>query len=215
MDARACMTNVPELRLEQDLWRSGVKFIGGVDEAGRGALAGPVMAGVVILPNDPKIGLTLSGVRDSKQMTARQRSLWAARIKSMALAWAVGSASAAEIDENGILPATRTAVQRAIQSIAIMPEYLLMDYIHWPGLKNPHLMMPKGEWRSLSVAAASVLAKTERDAVLISLAERYTGYGFARHKGYGTAAHRAAIQTMGYCPEHRRSYVIHSQITQI
>ena len=209
------MIETPELRLEQDLWRSGVKFIGGVDEAGRGALAGPVMAGVVILPNDPQIGLTLSGVRDSKQMTARQRSLWAARIKSVALAWAVGSASAAEIDSNGILPATRTAVQRAIQNLALMPEFLLMDYIHWPGLKNPHLMMPKGESRSLSVAAASVLAKTERDAVLISLDERYAGYGFARHKGYGTEAHRAAIQQIGYCPEHRRSYILHSQIAQI
>lgn len=139
------MRESPGLRLEQELWAGGIQFIGGVDEAGRGALAGPVMAGVVILPNDFNINLTLAGVRNSKQMTPRQRGLWAEVIKQAALAWAVGSASAEEIDSAGILPSTRLAVGRAIQALALKPEYLLMDYIHWPGLDHPHQMMPKGE----------------------------------------------------------------------
>jgi ribonuclease HII len=203
------MPETPGLHLEQELWASGVKFIGGVDEAGRGALAGPVMAGVVILPNDSCLGLTLCGVRDSKQMTPRQRGVWALKIKETALVWAVGSASAGEIDEVGILPATRLAVLRAIQSLALMPEFLLMDYIHWPGLQNPHRMMPKGERQSLSIACASVLAKTERDSVMITLDGQYPGYGLARHKGYGTEIHRVAISSQGYSPIHRCTFVLH------
>ncbi len=198
----------PGLHLEQQLWASGIKFIGGIDEAGRGAWAGPVVAAVVLLPNDPQIRLTLSGVRDSKQMTPRQRERWALEIQSVSQAWSVGMASAAEIDALGILPATRTAVLRAIQSLALMPEYLLMDYIHWPGLQNPHRMMPKGESESLSVAAASVLAKTTRDRWMVSLEAQYPGYGFARHKGYGTAFHQQAIRSQGLCEIHRKSYSI-------
>lgn len=198
----------PGLHLEQQLWASGIQFIGGIDEAGRGAWAGPVVAAVVLLPNDPQIRLTLSGVRDSKQMTPRQRERWALEIQSVSQAWSVGMASAAEIDALGILPATRTAVLRAIQSLALMPEYLLMDYIHWPGLQNPHRMMPKGESESLSVAAASVLAKTTRDRWMVSLEAQYPGYGFARHKGYGTAFHQQAIRSQGLCEIHRKSYSI-------
>ncbi len=205
------MIEAPGLHLERELWASGVKFIGGVDEAGRGALAGPVMAGVVILPNTSSLGLTLSGVRDSKQMTPRQRGVWALKIKEIALTWAVGAASADEIDSIGILPATRLAVTRAIQRLALMPEFLLMDYLHWPGLPNPHRMMPKGERQSLSIACASVLAKTERDSAMERLDEQYPGYGLARHKGYGTALHRAAILEKGYSPIHRRTFVLHSR----
>ncbi len=202
------MTEMPGLQFEQALWADGIKLIGGVDEAGRGALAGPVMAGVAILPNEPCLSRALSGVRDSKQMTPRQRKIWVVKIKETALACAVGAASADEIDSVGILPATRLAVTRAIQSLALKPEFLLMDYIHWPGLQNSHRMMPKGEWHSLSIACASVLAKTERDSVMESLDGLYPGYGLARHKGYGTAFHRAAISNNGYSPIHRRSFVI-------
>lgn len=202
------MTEHPGLHLEAELWASGVKFIGGVDEAGRGALAGPVMAGVVILPNIPRLSLALSGVRDSKQMTPRQRGVWALKIKEIALAWAVAAASADEIDALGILPATRLAVTRAIQSLPLRPEFLLMDYLHWPGLQNPHRMMPKGERQSLSIACASVLAKTERDAVMELLDGQYPGYGLARHKGYATGFHRAAIASKGYSPIHRRTFVL-------
>lgn len=203
------MIEAPGMHLEKELWANGIQFIGGVDEAGRGALAGPVMAGVVILPNDSRLGLTLSGVRDSKQMTPRQRGVWALKIKETALAWAVGAASANEIDSIGILPATRLAVTRALQALALMPGFLLMDYIHWPGLQHPHRMMPKGERHSLSIACASVLAKTERDSALEGLDGQYPGYGLARHKGYGTEFHRAAIQTLGHSPIHRRTFVIH------
>lgn len=202
------MTEHPGLHLEAELWASGVKFIGGVDEAGRGALAGPVMAGVVILPNIPRLSLALSGVRDSKQMTPRQRGVWALKIKEIALAWAVAAASADEIDALGILPATRLAVTRAIQSLPLRPEFLLMDYLHWPGLQNPHRMMPKGERQSLSIACASVLAKTERDAMMELLDGQYPGYGLARHKGYATDFHRAAIASNGYSPIHRRTFVL-------
>jgi ribonuclease HII len=211
MAAKDGMIETPGLHLERELWASGVKFIGGVDEAGRGALAGPVMAGVVILPNTSRLSLTLSGVRDSKQMTPRQRGVWALKIKETALTWAVGAASADEIDSIGILPATRLAVTRAIQCLTPMPEFLLMDYLHWPGLPNPHRMIPKGERQSLSIACASVLAKTERDSVMESLDEQYPGYGLARHKGYGTAFHRAAILQKGYAPIHRRTFVLHSR----
>ncbi len=206
------MIETPGLHLETELWASGVKLIGGVDEAGRGALAGPVMAGVVILPNISQLALTLSGVRDSKQMTPRQRGVWALKIKEIALGWAVGSASANEIDAIGILPATRLAVTRAIQSLSLMPDFLLMDYIHWPGLQNPHHMLPKGERHSLSIACASVLAKTERDSVMELFDGQYPGYGLAQHKGYGTERHRVAIENGGYSPIHRRTFVIKNYI---
>jgi ribonuclease HII len=202
------MPEIPGLHLEQALWAQGYKFIGGMDEAGRGAWAGPVLAGLVILPADPAIGLTLAGVRDSKKMTALQRSRWAVEIKSVALAWSVGAASSVEIDEIGILPATRLAFSRAIQHAAILPEYLLMDYIHWPGLKNPHQMMPRGESQSLSIAAASVLAKTTRDQEMVRLDGQVPGYSLARHKGYGTAIHAQALRRLGVSDIHRKSYSI-------
>lgn len=199
----------PGLSLEQELWQRGAKLVGGVDEAGRGALAGPVLAGVVILPNLPRLEDTLSGVRDSKQMTPRQRGVWALKIKEIALAWAVGAASAEEIDAIGILPATRLAVTRAIQSLARHPDFLLMDYLPWPGLSFPHRMMPKGEQQSLSIACASVLAKTSRDSEMERLEEQYPGYGLSKHKGYGTALHCAAILQKGHSPIHRRTFILH------
>ncbi|HAE59456.1 MAG TPA: ribonuclease HII [Anaerolineae bacterium] len=202
------MPETPGLHLEQALWAQGYKFIGGMDEAGRGAWAGPVLAGLVILPADPGIRLTLAGVRDSKKMTALQRSRAAPAIKSVALAWSVGTASSAEIDEIGILPATRLAFSRAIKNANILPEYLLMDYIHWPGLKNPHQMMPRGESQSLSIAAASVLAKTTRDQMMVMLDGQYPGYSLARHKGYGTAIHAEALRQLGTCDIHRKSWLI-------
>ena len=198
----------PGLHLEQALWQQGITVIGGIDEAGRGAWAGPVSAAVVVLPNDSQISLTLRGVRDSKQMTALQRAHWADEIKSAALAWCVGMASAVEIDEIGILPATRLAMSRAIEGLALRPEYFLFDFIHWKGCPYPGEKLVKGESQSLSIAAASVLAKTARDALMRELEETYTNYGFARHKGYGTALHRNAIWTQGLCAAHRKSFKI-------
>ncbi len=198
----------PGLHLEQSLWQQGIQFIAGIDEAGRGAWAGPVMAAVVVLPNDPRIGATLNGVRDSKQMTLRQRERWAVEIKSAALAWCVGLVSAAEIDAIGILPATRTAMTRAIQGLAFRPEHFLFDFIHWKDCPYPGEKLVKGESQSLSIAAASVLAKTTRDDMMRELDREYSVYGFARHKGYGTKIHQEAIRKFGLCLIHRKSYRI-------
>lgn len=202
------MTDPPGLHLEQALWQSGIKYIGGIDEAGRGAWAGPVMAGAVILPNDPQIRLTLAGVRDSKQMTPRQRERWVLEIKSVALAWSVGMASAAEIDEIGILPANRLAMTRAIDGLSLAPEYHLFDFIHWKNCPYPGEKLVKGETQSLSIAAASVLAKTTRDALMRKLDLEFPSYEFARHKGYGTTIHQAAIAKLGLSPIHRKSFKI-------
>jgi len=203
------MTDPPPLTCERKLWRNGIRYIGGIDEAGRGAWAGPVSAAVVILPAEAGIRRALAGVRDSKLMTPLQREHAAPLIKTEALAWAVGFSSSEEIDLLGILPATRQAILRALEMLPLSPEYLLLDYIHWPGLTRPHLALPKGERRSLSIAAASVLAKTARDALMRGLDDQYPGYGFARHKGYGTPQHRAALARQGPCAIHRRSFAIH------
>ena len=198
----------PGLHLEQALWQQGIQIIGGIDEAGRGAWAGPVSAAAVVLPNDPQISLTLRGVRDSKQMTAPQRERWAAEIKSVALAWCVGMVSAAEIDEIGILPATRAAMTYAIEGLALRPEHFLFDFIHWKTCPYPGEKLVKGESQSLSIAAASVLAKTARDALMRELDSQYADYGFARHKGYGTAFHQQAIRAHGLCDVHRKTFRI-------
>jgi ribonuclease HII len=202
------MIENPGLQFERELWKTGIQWIGGIDEAGRGALAGPVAAAVVILPNDFAIQTTLRGVRDSKQMTPLQRARAAQIIKAHAVAWAVGFSTSDEIDSIGILPATRQAVMRAVQSLSLMPEYLLLDYIHWPTLQNPHRCIVKGDRQSLSIAAASVIAKTSRDALMCELDSTYPAYGFARHKGYGTLMHRTAIQKIGLSPVHRKSFHI-------
>jgi len=202
------MTDTPGLQLEQALWQKGIKFIGGIDEAGRGAWAGPVMAGAVIFPNDPRLRLTLAGVRDSKQMTPRQRERWVLEIKSAALAWSVGVASAAEIDEIGILPANRLAMTRAIQGLSLTPEYHLFDFIHWKDCPYLGQRLVKGETQSLSIAAASVLAKTTRDALMRELDGQFPGYEFWRHKGYGTKIHQTAIAKLGLSPIHRKSFKI-------
>lgn len=196
----------PHLRHEQALWFNGILWIAGIDEAGRGALAGPVAAAAVILPQTSDLPTVLKGVRDSKTMTQVQRETWAEVICRVAVTYAVGWASAQEIDALGILPATRLAASRAVLSLEVSPDYLLLDYIKLPDLSIPQISLVKGDARSLSIAAASVVAKTQRDAVLRSLDERYPGYGLAAHKGYGTAAHRGAIQSLGPSPIHRRSF---------
>jgi ribonuclease HII len=203
------MAKFPGLQLEQALWEKGFQFIGGIDEAGRGAWAGPVMAGACILPNSANITDILSGVRDSKQMTPKQREYWAVQIKAIALTWAVGEVSSAEIDSIGILPANRLAMQRAIEGLKYVPDYHLFDFIHWKTCPYVGDRLVKGESQSLSIAAASVLAKTERDALMRNLDTTYPGYEFGRHKGYGTAIHRAAIQKLGLSTIHRKSFKIY------
>lgn len=196
----------PDTTFEQALWSGGVSLIAGVDEAGRGAWAGPVSAGAVILPQRADLAVCLSGVRDSKQMTVLQRARWAEKIRSLACAWGVGFSSSEEIDALGIVPATRLAMQRAIEQLAPAPQHLLVDAVRLPQIKLPQQALIKGDARVLSIAAASVLAKTARDALMIELDRSYPGYSLSRHKGYGTAIHRAAVQCLGPCAIHRRSF---------
>jgi ribonuclease HII len=196
----------PTLYFEQKLWRGGWKRIAGIDEAGRGAWAGPVCAAAVLLPAAPKLARNLAGVRDSKQMTPLEREVWAPRIQTAALAWGVGFASSQEIDSLGIVPATRLAATRALDQL--FPDYLLTDYLIFREIPLPQTGLVKGDCLSLSVAAASVLAKTARDALMRELDGQYPGYGFARHKGYGTKMHQEAIHQLGLCEIHRKSFKI-------
>lgn len=203
----ALLPERPDLSFENALWERGVRLVAGIDEAGRGALAGPVAVGAVILPNDlPDLMTRLSGIRDSKVMQPNERKRWATEVKALALACGVGLATPEEIDRLGIAPATRLAAARALESLKMTSEHLLVDYIALPNVNLPQTSLTKGDARSLSIAAASVLAKTARDALLIELAQTYPGYGFARNKGYGTLAHRQAIRELGPCTVHRRSF---------
>ena len=198
----------PTTFFESELWNSGLQYIAGLDEAGRGALAGPVSVGAVILPNDPTLlASTLSGARDSKQMTPRKRESLAPRIREVALTWAVGFATAEEIDMQGIVRATRLAAIRALHQFDISPQYLLTDFrLDLPQLDISQTSLVKGDAHCLSIACASILAKTERDALMRELDERYPGYGLGKHKGYGTQAHRSAMKRLGSSEIHRKTF---------
>jgi ribonuclease HII len=203
---RSLLPAEPDLSFEISLWGAGIENIAGVDEAGRGSLAGPVAAAALVLPPCSEVAVFLAGVCDSKQMTPRQREASAGRIRQVATAWGIGFASAAEIDMLGILPATRRAVQRAIDALPIQPGHLLLDYLLLPEVSIPQTSLVKGDCRSLSIAAASVLAKTARDALMRAFDTQCPGYGFAAHKGYGTAAHRLAIDRLGPSWFHRKTF---------
>lgn len=209
MHGTADMISSPDLSYEQELWPTH-KHIAGLDEAGRGALAGPVCVGTVILPDDnPHLLQALSGVRDSKQLTPRKRDQLAPRIKEISLSWGIGFASADEIDAMGIVPATRLAASRALEMLSFFPHFLLTDFrLELPELDVPQAALVKGDQRSLSIAAASILAKTARDDLMRELDSQYLNYGFIRHKGYGTLIHRKAIQTSGFSPVHRKTFRI-------
>jgi ribonuclease HII len=197
----------PNLNQERRLLRRGFFRVAGLDEAGRGAWAGPLAAGAVILPLAyPSLRTQLAGVRDSKLMTPLQRQAAAERIRSIATAWSVGSASAEEVDRLGPLQATRLAMLRAIQELPAEPDHLLIDYLSLPGSPLPQTAVTHGDLLCLSIAAASVLAKTWRDEQMVALERIYRGYGFDRHKGYGTRVHAEALVHLGTCPEHRQSY---------
>lgn len=198
---------LPDLHLELGLHQSGFARIVGLDEAGRGAWAGPVVAGAVILPiQDDRLPQRLDGVHDSKQLTAPQRERACTRIQRLARAWALGKADAEEIDRLGLLPATRLAMQRALEGLGFEPDYLLLDYLLLPENPAPQTALPHGDARTLSIAAASILAKVHRDRIMLDLDQAFPGYGFARHKGYGTPDHRRALRELGPCPIHRYSY---------
>ncbi len=190
------------LHFEQLAWRQGYRAIAGIDEAGRGPLAGPVVAAAVILPE----GLVLDGLDDSKKLTAKQREQLYPRIREKALATGIGVASPAEIDRLNILGATLLAMTRALGRLSIPADYLLVDGITPVPVALPQRTMKKGDSRSHSVAAASILAKVVRDRIMVAFDRIYPGYGFAGHKGYGCAAHLEAIERLSPCPLHRVSF---------
>jgi len=197
----------PDLSFERALWNKKLTLVAGIDEAGRGALAGPVAVGAVILPfDDANLLQKLQGVRDSKQMGVGQRQLWAEIIKQVALGWAVCLSESNEIDKLGIAAATRLAARRAVEALAPLPQHLLIDYFHLSEVPLPQTSLVKGDCRALSIACASVLAKTARDALMSELDASYPEYGFARHNGYGTERHLQAIAALGPCAIHRRSF---------
>jgi ribonuclease HII len=196
----------PDLAFETDLWKQSYRSIAGLDEAGRGPWAGPVAAGAVILPTDPQIITKLSGVNDSKKLTAAERARLAVIIQAVSLACGVGMATVEEIDSLGIAPATRLAMMRAIQQLSAAPDYLLIDYVKLKESALPQISLIKGDARSLSIAAASILAKTARDAWMEDVDTLYPGYGFAQHKGYGTSRHSQALARLGPSKIHRTSF---------
>jgi ribonuclease HII len=203
------MILVPDLSYEKKLWPAW-QHIAGLDEAGRGALAGPVYVGAVILPNgNPLLLRTLKGVRDSKQLTPRKRDQLAPRIKAIARAWGIGFASADEIDSLGIVPATRLAASRALEAMSTFPDFLLTDFrLELPELDVPQTALVKGDQLSLSISSASVLAKTARDELMTRLDSQYPQYGFVHHKGYGTLTHRRVVAQVGLSPVHRKTFHI-------
>ena len=200
----------PHISFESDLWDEGLLHIAGLDEAGRGALAGPVAVGAVILPNDKTIlSSTLAGARDSKQLTPQQRSSLAKPIMETAVAWAVGFATPLEIDMQGIVRATRLAALRALHQFTITPQYLLTDFrLELPQINIPQTSIIKGDAHCLSIACASILAKTERDSLMGELDLQYPGYGLGKHKGYGTQAHRSALKRLGSSDIHRKTFKV-------
>ena len=175
----------------------------GIDEAGRGPLAGPVVAGAVILPTDCEI-LYLN---DSKKLTEKRREALFLEIKEKAVAWNVGIVDAAEIDQINILQATYEAMRKAITGLEVTPDLLLNDAVEIPDVQIPQVKIIKGDAKSVSIAAASILAKVTRDHLMIEYDQKYPDYGFARHKGYGTGVHIEAIRDYGPCPLHRKTFI--------
>ncbi len=236
MKAPANSKQEPTIEEEMALLSQGYSFIAGLDEAGRGALAGPVVAAAVILPllsspqekgeregyhtscqgagvPDPPDAVPLrtllscfAGVCDSKQLMARERERFYEVIMQHALAVGIGIGSVEVIDERNILQATKYAMRAALTPLRIQPQALLLDAIHLPDIELAQRSIIKGDELCLSIAAASIIAKVTRDRIMIQLHERYPAYGFAQNKGYGTEYHLAALREHGPTPHHRRSF---------
>jgi ribonuclease HII len=195
--------------IERQLRGRGFERIAGVDEAGRGSLAGPVVAAAVILPAD----CVLPGLDDSKKLDALERELLGREIRARAVSWAIGVIEAPTIDARDILRASLEAMRVAVLALDPAPEALVVDAVRVPGVRLPQVPVIHGDALSASVAAASIVAKVHRDGLLDRLARRYPAYGFEQHKGYGTPEHWAALQRLGPCPEHRLTY--HGVVPQV
>ena len=198
---------------EAALVQDGFAVIAGVDEAGRGSLAGPVVAGAVVLPIHPR-GDWISGIRDSKLLSPLQRDAALQRMRDVPVTMATGAASASEIDDIGIIGATRNAMARAIESLPIRPDFLLLDAILLPDVDIPQNSIIKGDAKHLSIAAASIVAKVTRDSMMCDLDEEFPGYGFAQHKGYATRQHLDGLESLGACPIHRRTFAPVRRLTE-
>ena len=189
---------------ENELYNQGIKYIAGIDEAGRGPLAGPVVVGCVIMPKDSFI----EGVNDSKKISEKKREKLYEQITSEAIAWNVGIVSQEEIDELNILVATKKALTMAIQGLEIKPDLILVDALNNINtLGIPFKSIIKGDAKCYSIAAASIIAKVTRDRIMLGYDEVYPQYGFAKHKGYGTAQHIQALKEYGPCILHRKSFI--------
>jgi len=195
----------PDFEFERVYWRAGLVRIAGVDEAGAGPLAGPVMAAAVVFSPEDSVVVEL-GIDDSKKLTEAARAALAPLIRARAVAFAVAECSPAEIDRHNIRQACLIAMRRAVEVLSPAADALVIDYRRLPDLALPQTAITRGDALSLSIGAASILAKTTRDAFMEAADARYPGYGFARHKGYGTPEHLEALARLGPCPLHRRSY---------
>jgi ribonuclease HII len=190
------------LNFERVLWKSGIQSVAGVDEAGTGPLAGPVVAAAVVFPP----GTEIRGIDDSKRLVFEQRVEMEAVIRRTATAIGVGLAEVGEIDRFNIYRAALLAMRRAVEALPTKPEHLLIDARVIPDISIPQNSFNKGDGINFSIAAASIIAKTYRDRLMGELEKEYPGYGFAQHKGYGTAEHQEAIRQLGPCPAHRMSF---------
>lgn len=197
---------IPSLKWERALWRSGQHAIAGIDEVGRGPLAGPLVAAAVILPRSCARAPWLSSVRDSKLLTAAKRETLDVAIRACAVAVGVGAVSAAALDIIGVAEATRRAMGEAIERLEIQVEHLLIDALTLPNHQAPQTPLIHGDARCVSIACASIVAKVARDRIMDDLDPSFPGYGFLHNKGYGTPEHLSALESLGPCPIHRRSF---------
>lgn len=191
------------LKYERELWASGADYICGVDEVGRGPLAGPVVTAAVILPKDFK----LLGVDDSKKLSPKKRDELFDQIKEAAVAWAIGRREPERIDEINILEATKEAMLDAIENLSVSPDHVLIDAVHLKKLTIPQTSIIKGDANSVSIAAASIIAKVTRDREMVEMSKIYPGYAFESNKGYGTKAHYEGLKAQGPCPIHRKTFL--------
>jgi len=199
------MTKPPSFDQERKLHAQGCHLIAGIDEVGRGTIAGPVAAAAIILPKRADIPW-LSLVRDSKQLSPRRREHLFELMQETGLAIGVGVVSQTEIDDKGIVPATRMAMRMAIEQLPLLPDFLLIDAVKLPDVSIPQKSIIHGDCLCLSIACASIVAKVRRDRLMIELDALHPGYGLARHKGYATREHMLSLQRLGPCSIHRQSF---------
>ena len=195
----------PSFTEEEELTAQGFRFIAGVDEVGRGSIAGPVVAAAVILPDNLRVSW-LAEVRDSKQLCPAKRETLAGHIRKTAISFGVGAVSHKLIDTMGIVGASKLAMKLAVDKLTPVPQYLLIDYLRLPAVPLPQKGIVYGDCKCFSIACASIVAKVARDEMMVKLDRRYSGYRWAENKGYCTEAHRAGLSRLGPSPIHRRTF---------